>query len=369
MVEVNYQLFRIELDTIPIFNGETSGINLFCNACDKLVEKYSHNAEVKNIIFQTILGKLRDRAKTLICSRNELNTWARVKAAIYSYFADKRDFGQLVQEFNNTRIYPKEDTIAFGHRIQDLLSKLNTKLAQTRDIEHKAERAEIYAQTALEIYLVNLPEDIQVHVKPLGPDSLEEAIGLVQDAENFKARSNLVKGIKPSMPQNQQHKRPNIPPVKYVPFNPPQKPNSMQYSNNYRFTSPPPNAFPTGPIYNFPRPNTFQKQNFPTNKQVFGPPRNVWATGQASSSSLPKPVPMSGISTAIAKPINYSEVHNTEVQNFEEPQPIYNDENGLWYMPIEPQQQQTNEEFTTEENEYVDDENFHLHASSENSTN
>lgn len=41
--------------------------------------------------------------------------------------------------------------------------------------------------------MLNLPEDIQVHVKPLRPRCLEEAMGYVQDTINFKQRSDAIK--------------------------------------------------------------------------------------------------------------------------------------------------------------------------------
>lgn len=377
---INYQLFKIELDSIPTFNGDASAINLFVNACDQICTKYAANVEIKTVVFNTILGKLKDRAKTLICSRNELNTWEKVKTAIYSYFADKRDFGQLVQEFNNTKILQKEDPITFGYRMQDLLSKLMTKLTQTPDIEHKVQRAEIYAQTALEVYLLNLPEDIQVHVKPLRPEDLEEAIGLAQDAINFKTRSNTTKGLRVAPQQ--------IPQKSFTPFKPTNYQNYQQYTPlpNYqppqkfypsiRVPSQQLGSFPRGPIPNFPRPTYNHQTNFPTNRQVFGPPRNVWLPGQnKTSAQTSRPTPMSGISTAVAKPIK--DVFNNELQpnqeNYDVP-PIFNEENGLWYAPIDtkPYYPEDDQDTTPQEalQEYgenpEDDENFIITASQEN---
>lgn len=384
MPEVNYTLFRIELDSIPTFGGENSGINLFVNTCERICTKYINNPEVKDLIFQTILSKLRDRAKTLICSRNELRTWALVKDAIYSYFGDKRDFGQLVQEFGNTRMLSKEDPISFGHRLQDLLSQLMTKLAQTDEVQHKAERAEIYLQTALEVYLLNLPEDIQVHVKPLHPRSLEEAIGQVQDAVNFKTRSIAIKNTKIPAPIQQskitQPIRQQFVPQNYRPMQ-----NSQYQNYNRPFANPnytyvqPTSPFPRGPVPIFPKPIADQQRSIiPVNKPATVTQRNVWAPGQNKTFSSPKPTPMSGVSTIVTKP-NYGqpgrsfkqqpripeEFHNTEVEeNYTTPQPIYNEDDGLWYIPMEPTQQQEELAYISQEQE---EENFTIPASQESS--
>lgn len=46
---------------------------------------------------------------------------------------------------------------------------------------------------------------------------------------------------------------------------------------------------------------------------------------------------MSGISTAAAKLINYNELNNTELEeNCQTAKLIFNEENELWYMPVEP---------------------------------
>lgn len=373
---MNYSLFKIELDSIPLFTGANHEINLFVNTCDRICTKYTANVEVRDLIFQTIQTKLRDRAKTLICSRAELNSWALVKNAIYSYFGDKRDFSQLVHEFNNTRMFPKEDTINFGHRVQDLLSQLMTKLAQTNNIEHKAERADIYAQTALEVYLLNLPEDIQIHVRPLNPESLEVAIGQVQDAVNFKMRSNAIRSSKPPQQQQQQ----NQPQMRKHTFNQPSRNYQPPFQNtsfptNVNYNTSPNSSFPRAPIFIKQNPNQ-TRQNFPTNRQVFGPPKNVFAPGkQTTSYPQPKPTPMSGVSTIppTGQQKTYRnrpfDVNNTEIQEEEiQVTPIYNENDGLWYTPVEPPQEMTYDDELLQ-HQYDDEEtaNFTTHASQDNS--
>lgn len=381
MAEVNYNLFRVELESIPTFSGEISGINLFINACDRICTKYRTNNDLKDLIFQTILCKLRDRAKVLIGSRNELNTWESVKNAIISYFADKRDFGQLAQEFSNTKMLPREDPLAFGYRLQDLLSQLMTKLTQS-DQTDKPVRATIYAQTALEVYLLNLPEDIQVHVKPLKPDALENAIGYVQDAMNFKARSNALKGAKTSNPP-QTNTKP-YQPNRYV---------SPGYQQNYfpnygypiqnpprsfpNYPKPPQNTFPTGPIRNFPQPIQNPPMKTFTNRPAFGSRRNVWAPGQ-NKNEMPKPTPMSGVSTAVAKPLHSQDqsfprspgyLYNNEVEENTNAEPIFNEQDGLWYVPITtPYIPETHQEDDQEITTAEDEENFTIPASQTNLT-
>lgn len=377
MPEVNYTLLKIELDAIPVFAGDSHSINIFVNACDRIYLKYAQNNDVKDVIFQTIVGKLRDRARNLICSRNELNSWSLIKDAIFSYFSDKRDFGQLVQEFNNTKILPKEDAVSFGHRMQDLLSHLMTKLAQSTTIDNKEARAEIYSQTALEVYLLNLPEDIQIHVKPLQPDTLEEAIGQVQDAINFKSRSQTIKSGKtqstaPQQSSSYQQKKsfpyvnrsitaPNHQFQNYRLMNSnhyPYYPYNIQNQNTSNF---PRNQQQQQPVFSKPS----HPQQYFTNKQIF-PPRNVWLPGQNKPQQ--KPTPMSGVSTIPPTrqdkfPSKHQEMHNTEIEPVqEEEHALYNEENGLWYVPLQPPPEY--EEVNSEE----DVQNFSIPASQESLT-
>lgn len=44
---------------------DASGTILLVNACENIVKKYTNNAAIKYIIFEAILGKLRERGSKI----------------------------------------------------------------------------------------------------------------------------------------------------------------------------------------------------------------------------------------------------------------------------------------------------------------
>lgn len=322
MPEVNYNLFKIQLETIPIFDGSEHRINSFIRSCDAITKTYeNHDLDIKNIILQTILSKLRDRAEQLICSRNELNKWSLVRQAILDYFGDKRDFAQLVVEFQNLKINFREDPIQFGLRIQESLSKLLTKMTLSDTITDKAVRTTIFTQTALETYLLNLPDAIQIMVKTQNPNSLEQAIGLAQDALNFKSRSDQLKNTRN---QRQQFQNNNFNTQKtFQNYKPRWHTNTQQHYTQQNNTQ---------QYYNQ-RNNTqtYQQQQYapqnksPTPYQTLPniPPARFPGSGRFSGNKQQQPTPMSGVSTIKTNFHTESEL-------------MYNEENNLWYAPIYP---------------------------------
>lgn len=308
---LNFQILQLDLKGIPQFHGNPNDMVNFIRQCDTVCAKYRAYPDIKSSIFSIILSKLQDRASDLICSRHELNTWELVREAIINYFGDQRDIKCLVQELTHIRLMLREDPYQFGHRIQDLRSRIMSKLSQDHTIPDREAKARIYDELSLDVYIINLPQDLQEYVRYRNPASLEEAMGKVLEQENFKMMSQT---IRPHRPQPHMQQRPA--PARHIlqnhtQYTPPRHPVQQfqqQHFQQRQFQQPfqqqqlqqKPNHsnFPSQPIQLTPRPI---QQKFLTNSQVFkNPQANVWKP--KNNTNFSRPTPMSGISTMTRRP-------------------------------------------------------------------
>lgn len=300
MTELNYGLLRYQADNVPTFDGNPKLLQRFISASENLLRAFQDiqnpNAPINICLLDTIYSKLSHRAADLICSRSEINNWQLIKELLINTFSDQRSIDCLIQDMLSLKINKNENPIAFGMRLQDTRSLLFSKLNATdEDRQTKLMKIQHYDSFALKTYINNLPYNIQLVIRLKEPISLEQAMSFVQEEENFqqfKFRSNFnVNANKPPQKQNLVNQSPMTNPstsFQTYPRNPnynnaPQPFYQPNFSNNNS------QNFPRQPIPITPRPNF--NQRFPTNKQVFGKPINVWRPGNTQNTY--KPTPMS----------------------------------------------------------------------------
>lgn len=92
---INYQLLKLYVDTIPLYDGNNNTLEIFINSCDYLFNTYGNfnDTQLKEYLLRVVIGKLTGRAQILIGSRGELNTWCLVKEALRQSFGDQRNLG------------------------------------------------------------------------------------------------------------------------------------------------------------------------------------------------------------------------------------------------------------------------------------
>lgn len=301
----DYQLLRLSLDSIPHFDGNPHTLNVFIDNCDFLYSNFRSNSNnaLNSFILRAIIGKLTGRALMLIGSRIELKTWDEVKAALRLSFGDQRNLDCLVQDLIILRPLKGESAYNFGMRCQDarslIVSKINSmNLANAEKII----RLQNYDDFALKTYIRGLPGPLQQNVRLRNPDSLEKAMGLVIEEENFlyaTNRSNTLnlqsyyrptQKVIPVKPNNQQP-RPHFVtmPIQQPNFNfrPPTFHNSQPFNFprpvNSNFTNWRPN-FQQNHNQWQPRP-TFN-QNAPVFRPNFGQPNNSFKPNQNNNQKI-----------------------------------------------------------------------------------
>lgn len=298
------------LDIVPKFDGNPLELSSYLETSNKLIITY-WNSEivdcVQNLtliygIYAKLIGKAREVYS--ICVSKD---WKTVKSALIAHFGDQRDENGLLFDLDQLRQHANESSLQFYTRVMSNLSALHNYVdthTDTTDINTFRVKKDFYNLHALKIFLAGLKEPLGSTVRAMKPKDLAEArqyiisesnIRHIQNPNRFEGNQNQFKPKHQIRTSNNPHQNLFLPNYQYLP--------------NYNNTQPqqfmPQNqaSFPRGPINIQPRP--VPPQHFPTNRQVFGPPKNptnVWKPNPQRAQYLPKPVPMSGISHGTIKP-------------------------------------------------------------------
>lgn len=357
---VNYQLLRLYIDTIPNYDGNPHTLCIFIDNCENLINTFSdqNNPTINNFILRAIIGKLVGRALSLIGSRTELTSWDQIKDSLNLSFGDQRNLDCLIQDLIVMRPHKAETAYNFGMRCQDarslIISKLNTLgMPNNEKIIHLRS----YDDLALKTFIRGLTGQIQMNIRLRNPDSLEKAMSLVIEEENFlysQQRTNALNTQVFRPLQRLQPIRPNSnPQIQHKPpmqFNRPNFPSNFQQTQSPRpyltnqqnftrnFTNQPnwhpnPNFVPHRNQYFLQRPSQVlpnQRPNFnPNFNQNFNP--NFKAPSQTNRSFKPEPMDTSSSSNTRVPLKLHNITHNglftqkiNEMEQFENPFEIQN---------------------------------------------
>ncbi|XP_056631419.1 uncharacterized protein LOC130441660 [Diorhabda sublineata] len=156
--------------------------------CESFISAFASNSDnaLKTFLLRAIIGKLTSRAQILIGSRTELKSWDEIKQALNLSFGDQRDIDCLVQDLINLKPFKNKTPYNFGMRYKDsrslIISKLNTLHL---DLSEKQLHLRNYDNLALKTFVRGLPLPIQTNIRLRSPNSLEKAMSLVVEEENF----------------------------------------------------------------------------------------------------------------------------------------------------------------------------------------
>lgn len=303
---VNYQLLKLYVDTIPHYNGDGNTLEIFISACDYLMTNYGNTADAQLVAYllRVVIGKLTDRAQLLIATRPELNSWDSIKKALRLSFGDQRNIDCLEQDLITMFPMRNEQPLDFAKRIQVARSRLASKVSSLSETEMPRATKIIYLKQydnlALKTFIRGLTGHLQSIVRLRNPDTLELAMTYVTEEENFKYTQNMAYSLAhpKSIHTNQIRKphsnthvqRPNQYAHTHFTFPPPTQPQQPQptfananHANNFQQNTPT-QKFPSQPINIQPRP---VQHHFRSAERVFGTPKNVWKpTGQKPNNNF-----------------------------------------------------------------------------------
>lgn len=323
---VNYQLLRLYIDTIPQFDGNPNTLGIFIENCESLIHNFATNPNdttLNSFILRAIISKLCGRALSLIGSRIELTKWSDIRNALKLSFGDQRNIDCLLQDLIMLRPLKNENSYNFGIRCQDarslIISKINALEIST---DQKILRIQNFDDIALKTFIRGLSGAIQNNIRLRNPDSLEKAMSLVIEEENFLYSQNINNTL-----NTQQSVRPFH---KITPTGTIQKPNypNVQKPNYQNFQRP--------NYQNVQRPNyqNFQKP-FTTNTGFM--PRTFQNPIQ-NYQSLPRPMPQQNQLTwkpnnnfQFPKPPYFSQ-RPSQIRRFNQPSQFANNSNQVKNM-------------------------------------
>lgn len=196
------------LDLIPKYDGDEKLLNLFISKCEYvLLYSGGENNPVQNLYrFHCISSKLIGRAATLLSDNPSINSWTALKDVLTQHFGDPRSEECIAIELESLKIKHGESYIQFCNRIQSVRSSLFAKVHRLSDEGIKAAKMIIYNNTALNVFIYNLPEDLIRIVRLKSCPSLEVALSIVTEEVNFlaqyNAKNNKPKPVPQLAPQN-----------------------------------------------------------------------------------------------------------------------------------------------------------------------
>ena len=261
---VNINILKLYADSIPPYNGSELELEPFINAVSEFHELYYGTDQALNKCIERIIsGKLRDRARMLIGARPELNTWALIKDNLRATFGDNRSIDILEQTLFTMTMHRNENPLDFARRIQTNRSKLCFKLNSKPSTEVTKEQKFIYIKQyeSLKVFLRNLNMRTCDFIRSRNPETLEDAVNLYIENENFVQSQIQTQNLISKQPVKNQIGQQNANKFQN------QTPYKQNYQNQF-LQFPPQQNFPSQPIPIQPRPNT--NIRFPTNNQVFG---------------------------------------------------------------------------------------------------
>lgn len=190
---MNIQLIPKEIQSIiPRFDGDDKLLNLFISKCEYVIRSFrgENNSAQQTYLFHCITSRLVGRAAVLISERENITTWEDLKELFVQHFGDPRSEACISIELENLKIKHGESYIDFCHRIQNVRSSLISKVNLLTDEGIKAAKYIIYNNTALNVFLYNLPEDLIKFVRLNKCNTLESALSVVIEEVNFQTRYN-----------------------------------------------------------------------------------------------------------------------------------------------------------------------------------
>ncbi|KAG7295193.1 hypothetical protein JYU34_022162 [Plutella xylostella] len=179
------------LKLIPMFNGDKRLLNLFLRKCEYVIAKYRGNDTQNLYLYHSITSRLTDDAAALVSEREDVDTWSALKSLLVQHFGDPRSEECIAIELETLKLKANEPYTEFCNRIQTVRSILFSKVNELTDENTKRSKIAIYNNTALNVFLYSLPENMVRIVRLKGPDTLENALSIVLEEVNFHDQYNM----------------------------------------------------------------------------------------------------------------------------------------------------------------------------------
>lgn len=302
---------------LPTFSGNSEHLETFILAIDEFHDLYYTGDDVqKKYVLGVIRSKLIDNSRDFLMSRPDLKTWAAIKTTLREKYGDPINYQVLMQQLNYIYKNKNESLLEFVQRLKSFIQRIVSKI-QSQNIDNNSKLI-LTAQaekTAVIVLMSNVPEALKTILLVHNPETLDAALVQVTNFNLIESQINLKNQVtqRPSSSQSNHNTNNRNSQHQQTPFN----------YYNYHTINPQQNTFrqpfPRQPVNVQPRP---VKHYYPTNAQVFGKPKNVFApqknqnyNNNNQGFNQNRPTPMS-ISTAGPSRINQNVFRPSGPRNF-----------------------------------------------------
>lgn len=285
---------RATVSLLKTFDGNQNHLEAFINTIDTFHNRYYAGDESqKEFVNLAIQSKLIGEANNFILTRPDLITWPQIKEALRLKFSDPISRQNLTQQLMFSMKNRNESALDYVHKLKTLVHRIISKIqSEPLDTNTKLTLINQTELTATHNLMSNVPQDLKTILIIQNPSDLSTALNTITNYEMINNQLSFRHQIShPPMPFKPQPK----PTTHSTPLQPPT--NANVFAPRFQQNT----SFPRQPIHVQPRWN--QPQHFPTNRQVFGKPQNVFKP--TNNSNFPKPTPMSGVSIQPRRPANF----------------------------------------------------------------
>ncbi|XP_063830147.1 uncharacterized protein LOC135079419 [Ostrinia nubilalis] len=179
------------LRLIPFFNGDKKHLNLFLKKCEYVISRYRGGVEQDLYVYHAITSRLTENAAALLSEQENLTNWSELKEILTQHFGDPRSEACINIELESLKIRSNESYTDFCNRVQSTRSMLISKVNTIADESIRHAKITIYNNTALNVFLYNLPENLVRIVRLKAPSTLEAALSIVLEEVNFMDQYNM----------------------------------------------------------------------------------------------------------------------------------------------------------------------------------
>lgn len=177
------------------FDGNSAELSEFISNCN-MAFNFAHQSQ-ESVLLGYIITRISGNARAQLSSKN-VNSWDQLREILTTLYADRKHYGQLMQELNNTKQNTHESVRSYYNRIDRLTSRLINSISDAN--ERVSESKVINGLAKLRFIHHSLP-DISKFLRSVRPDTLPEALGLALEEEKAL---EMIKTNKP--PSNSSNK-------------------------------------------------------------------------------------------------------------------------------------------------------------------
>lgn len=272
---------RFHTSLLPSFSGVQTHLESFLISIDEFHSLYHNNdADQQKIVLAAIKSKLTDDAREFLLSRPDLKTWPTIKEALRQKFGDPINYQILIQQLQYFKINKSENILQFVDRLKTFVHRIFAKIqCEVADQNAKLILISQVEQTSVLILTANSPQTLKTMLMLQRPNKLDDAYSqvlnynMIESQVNFTNNTTLFNtsfNTNPTLQAQSTTKflHPHIPPMAF-----PQQ-----------------QKFPSQPIQMQSRPT---QRHYPTNSQVFGNQKTVFAPQNINKPRAQQPTPMS----------------------------------------------------------------------------